>query len=252
MKKRIFSLLLTLGLLSMLTVPVFADTIQGSANWQVTFTANSKMESNFSTADLDEAVYSMQPGDKAVITLGLQNSNKTATDWYMTNKVLSSLEDSASAQGGAYTYVLTYHDKDGNATTLFSSDTVGGDSTTGGEGLHGATGALEDYFYLDTLKSGEKGSITLEVGLDGETQGNSYQNTLADLQMNFAVELNESGTASTGGGTTGGRGLGTVVKTGDETALTPFILAATVSGTLLLLLCIYGKKSRREEEKEAQ
>ncbi len=250
MKKKLFSFLLAVGLLATLTVPVFADTIQGGSNWKVTFTANNKMESNFSTADLENVAGEMQPGDTAIITLGLENNNKTATDWYMTNKVLSSLEDSSNAQGGAYTYILTYHDKDGNATTLFSSDTVGGDSTTGGEGLHGATGALEDYFYLDTLKSGEKGSITLEVGLDGETQGNSYQNTLADLQMNFAVELNESGTAPTGG--TSGRSPGSVVKTGDETALTPFILAATISGTLLLLLCIYGKKSRRKEEKEAQ
>ena len=35
------------------------------------------------------------------------------------------------------------------------------------------------------------GIITLEVALDGETQGNSYQDTLADLQMNFAVELRD-------------------------------------------------------------
>ena len=42
---------------------------------------------------------------------------------------------------------------------------------------------------LDTLAKGDKGRITLEVELDGETQGNDYQNTLADLQMNFAVEL---------------------------------------------------------------
>ena len=251
MKKKIFSFLLLAAMLSAFTVPAFADTIQGGSGWKVTFTANSKMESNFSSSDLRQTAYDMQPGDTAIITLTLENSNKTATDWYMTNKVLSSLEDS-SGSGGAYTYVLTYKDKDGNTTTLFSSDTVGGDSTTGGEGLHGATGALEDYFYLDTLKSGEKGSITLEVGLDGETQGNDYQNTLADLQMNFAVELNESGTAPTGGGTTGGRGLGTVVKTGDETNLTLFILAAAISGTLLLVLCIYGKKSRRKEEKEAQ
>ena len=29
------------------------------------------------------------------------------------------------------------------------------------------------------------------MALDGETQGNSYQDTLADLQMNFAVELRD-------------------------------------------------------------
>lgn len=252
MKRKLRSILFLMSLLSVLTTPVFADTIHGSDSWKVTFTGENKMESSFTTADLDRAVYSMQPGDTAMITLKLENGNKTATDWYMTNKVLSSLEDGSSGSGGAYTYILTYHDKSGNVTTLFSSDTVGGESAQGGVGLHGATGALEDYFYLDTLKNGETGSITLEVGLDGETQGNDYQNTLADLQMNFAVELNESGTPPTSAGTSGGRGVGTVVKTGDDTKLTPLIIAATVSGILLLLLCIVGRKSRKEVEKEAQ
>lgn len=249
MKNRIFRLLLTAALIFVLTVPAMADTLYGGSGWKVTFTANSKMESNFKTADLDRAVYSMQPGDEMILSLDLENSNKTATDWYMKNEVLSSLEEGSVGSGGAYTYVLTYKDKDGSETTLFSSDTVGGESTQGGEGLHGATGALEEYFYLDTLKTGQKGSITLKVGLDGETQGNDYQNTLADLQMNFAVELNSTGTAPS---TPGGRSVGTVVKTGDDTELTPFILAATVSGILLLFLCIFGRKARRNEEKEAQ
>ncbi|WP_434309829.1 hypothetical protein [Hominifimenecus sp. rT4P-3] len=242
MKKAITAILLA-GALCMQAEPAFAETIYGSSDWKVTFTKESKMESSFDTNDLDQAVYSMQPGDMAVITLSLENVNETATDWYMTNKVLSSLEDGSSGNGGAYTYTLTYHDKDGNATVLFSSDTVGGDTDTSGVGLHGASGALEDYFYLDTLATGQKGSITLEVGLDGETQGNDYQNTLADLQMNFAVELNESGTTP---------GSGKVIKTGDDTNLAPFIVMAAVSGTLLLLLSIYGRKVRGDEEEEAQ
>ena len=252
MKNKIFRLLLTAALISVLTVPALADTLSGGSGWKVTFTADSKMESNFKTADLNQAVYSMQPGDEMILSLDLQNSNKTATDWYMKNEVLSSLEEGSVGKGGAYTYVLTYKAQDGTETVLFSSDTVGGESTVGGEGLRGATGALEEYFYLDTLKNGQKGSITLKVGLDGETQGNDYQNTLADLQMNFAVELNATGTrpSTTPGG--GGRSIGTVVKTGDDTALTPLILTATVSGILLLILCVYGRKTRRKEEKEAR
>lgn len=245
MKRKIFSLLLTLCLAAAWSVPALADTVYGKSDWKVTFTENNKMESSFTAAELREAVYSMQPGDTAEITLTLENANASATDWYMTNKVLSSLEEGSVGNGGAYTYNLTYYDKSGTATVLFSSDTVGGDSTTGGVGLHGATGALEDYFYLDTLKSGEKGSVKLAVGLNGETQGNSYQNTLANLQMNFAVELNSTGTPPSG---TTPQGTGKVVKTGDETDLTPFVLAATVSGTLLLILCIYGRKARREEQ----
>ena len=249
MKNKLFRSLLLVGLVASLAVPARADTLYGGSGWKVTFTEDSKMESNFKTADLDRAVYSMQPGDEMILSLALENGNKTATDWYMKNEVLSSLEEGSVGRGGAYTYVLTYAAQDGGETVLFSSDTVGGDSTEGGEGLHEATGALEEYFYLDTLKTGQKGTVTLKVGLDGETQGNDYQNTLADLQMNFAVELNPSGTAPS---TPGGRGVGTVVKTGDDTALTPLILAATVSGILLLVLCVYGRKRQRNAEQEAQ
>ena len=48
--------------------------------------------------------------------------------------------------------------------------------------------SLEEFFYLDRLVPGGDGIVTLKVELDGETQGNTYQNTLASLQMNFAVE----------------------------------------------------------------
>ena len=44
---------------------------------------------------------------------------------------------------------------------------------------------MEDYFYLDRLDKNETGTVELEVGLEGETQGNAYQNTLAKLQLNF-------------------------------------------------------------------
>ena len=77
---------------------------------------------------------------------------------------------------------------------LYSSETVGGEDTAGGEGLHQATGALEDYFYLGRLESGEEGRVLLTVELEGETQGNDYQDTLARLQMNFAVEEVEPNT----------------------------------------------------------
>ena len=60
-------------------------------------------------------------------------------------------------------------------------------------GLHEATDNLEEFFFLDTLNSGESGVVTLTVSLEGETQGNIYQNTAARIQMNFAVELKDAG-----------------------------------------------------------
>lgn len=246
MKKKLLSLLLSMCLMTYAALPVQAETLQGDSSWGVTFTTEAKMESSFKTADLNDVIHNMQPGDTAVLTLSLENKNSSATDWYMTNKIISTLEDSANAaSGGAYTYILTYKNPKGETKTLFSSDTVGGEENAGGEGLHAVSSALKDYFYLDTLKNGESGSVELVVALDGETQGNDYQNTLADLQMNFAVQLNETAAPSQPSKSTS-----TWVKTGDDTNLVPYFIAAGIGGALLLGLGAYSISMRRKEKKE--
>lgn len=261
-----------------MALPVQAETFYGDESWNVTFSSANEMMSSFSTADINDVVGGMQPGDNVIITLKLKNENPTATDWYMQNEVLYSLEDRSANKetgGGAYTYRLFYTDKSGTVETLFDSDTVGGengetvdDMLSGmGEGLHGATNALKDYFYLDTVQNGEGGTITLEVALDGETQGNSYQDTLADLQMNFAVELRDDlpvrpnpenpgnppqPVDDTQPTPTPGSGRGTgVVRTSDESRLPTFAVAGGVSGLLLLIYCIYCFREHKKGKKEA-
>lgn len=165
-----------------------AESLDGESGWRVRFTENNIMDSNFSSARIAEAVAGLQPGDDITFRVALENKNKAGTEWYMSNEILYSLEDrSGTASGGAYSYDLIYV-SGGSRQVLFSSDTVGGEGDQpSGEGLHGATDALEDYIYLDTLENGKSGRIELTVGLDGETQGNSYQDTLADLKLSFAV-----------------------------------------------------------------
>lgn len=222
-------------------MPAAADETQTQRDWKVTFT--DKLESNFTSAQINEIIRGMQPGDKTSFTVKLINRNVQSTDWYMANKVLNSLEDGSDvAKGGAYTYKLTYKNPAGTSNTLFDSDTVGGDKTPGdNEGLHQATDALKDYFYLDTLATGQTGSITLEIALDGETQGDNYQNTAADVQMQFAVEL-----ASSGGNRT------QVVKTGDETNLTPLYILMLLSGGALLGVCLYSLRKNRKQRGRKQ
>lgn len=250
MRKMMWKLLLLVGLLASMNITAYAETSHGNSNWSVVFTKDKKMETNFKKADLDEVIYGLQPGDNVIITLKLQNKNESATDWYMTNKVLYSLEDrsnNSATSGGAYTYKLTYKGPDGKTNTLFDSDTVGGEGASkAGEGLKQATNGLSDYFYLDTLKSGKSGEVTLEVALDGDTQGNDYQDTLADLQMNFAVEINDSGTGNPPGDN--GR-RPPVVRTGDDLTLTPFIITACVTGTLLLIFAVYSQNQREKERR---
>ncbi len=259
-----------------LVLPVHAETFYGDENWNVTFSPENQMVSSFSTADINDVVGGMQPGDNVIITLKLKNENPTATDWYMQNEVLYSLEDRSANKetgGGAYTYRLFYTDKSGTVETLFDSDTVGGENSSTvdemlsqmGEGLHGATNALKDYFYLDTVQNGEGGMITLEVALDGETQGNSYQDTLADLQMNFAVELRDDLPVRPNPENPGnppqpvddtqptpnpGRGTG-IVRTSDESQLPLLVIAGGVSGLLLLIYCIYCFREHKKGKKEA-
>lgn len=251
MKRRLIGLLLACACLGGTVMGVRAEDYHGEDGWTVSFTAENAMESNFRTADMDDAVSGLQPGDSITFELDLKNENGTATDWYMTNKVLYSLEDRSANRdtaGGAYTYVLSYRDHEGGETVLFSSDTVGGENiSAGGEGLHEATGALEDYFYLDTLTTGQAGRITLVVSLDGETQGNDYQDTLADLQMNFAVELNVTPTDEE----IPSRRTN-IVRTSDESDLGGLFIAMTVSGVLLLAMAVYSLRQGRKEKKEAE
>ena len=70
--------------------------------------------------------------------------------------------------------------------------------------------------------------------LDGETQGNGYQDTLADLNMRFAVEIVPSKD---------------VIKTGDETEILPYVIAAAVSGALLMVIAVVRVKSRKQRGK---
>lgn len=250
MKKRMFCFVTALLLMAGSVMTAWAEEYKGDNGWSVIFNGE-KMESTFSTGSLSDVILAMQPGDDAAITLSLKNTADFTTDWYMTNEVLSSLEDSqAVAGGGAYSYILTYTNNAGEETTLYSSESVGGEkASNAGEGLHEATNSLEEYLYLDRLNPGQSGNINLLVALDGETQGNVYQDTLADLQMNFAVEkvaASAATTPSTGENTTPG---GSAVRTGDTSHLGLWSAAALISGFIMLILAVIRVKSNRRERR---
>ena len=269
MRKKTMRYLLLAGLLFFMPATARAESLTSERN--VSFTKDNKLESDYAGSDLDSAVYGLQPGDDITITLNLKNENPAAANWYMTNEVLQSLEETtgSNASGGAYEYELAYTDPNGVQEVLFTSDTVGGENNGSRVGLKSATSGLEDYLYLDTLNPGQRGVITLRVALDGETQGNDYQNTLARLQMNFAVDtttinnqtvtrvVDENGNpilvddngdpvADDDGGSHARTGI---VRTGDENDLLPYVAAAGVSGLLLLILAIIGIKERKKAEK---
>ena len=191
MKKHFRLLLLAFCSMVMLGTTSYAEDLHGDLDWKVEFNAQKEMKSNFSDESFDDILSFMQPGDSARFQIAIENNYGATIDWYMTNEVLRSLEDTSTvATGGAYSYLLTYTNAKGELKTLYNSDEVGGEKYLENlQGLHEATDALKNYFFLDSLASGEQGLVQLYVLLDGETQGNDYQDTLAQLKMNFAVEL---------------------------------------------------------------
>ena len=269
MKKKYQCLALAACLLmgSVTSVQAEEYTADGWKTWY----ADGKMTSNFDSSDVADSVSSLLPGDSVTIKLALENQDKKSTDWSMTNEVLHSLEDSQeSASGGAYTYILTYTDSKGEVTTLYSSDNVGGEKDSpSGEGLHEAD--QSEFFYLDRMQSQSSGQVSLTVALDGETNGNGYQNTLARFQMAFAVEPVNSTGGGNGGGTGGfgggegsngpedGAGNGSEdtassvaftlgsVQTGDAGNLVLWSALALLAG---LVLTAYGYVCYRRERRE--
>lgn len=266
MKKKIMCLIMAAAMGLAGAAPVLAEDHEGSQGWAVTFDG-SKMSSNFTSAQMAEEIYSIQPGDSIRLKVALKNSGQRATGWYMTNEVLATLEDSQStAAGGAYTYRLVYEGPTGEEEVLYSSEAVGGegDTSKAGEGLYQATGSLKDYFFLDTLDRGQEGDVYLTVSLDGESQGNDYQDTLAQLQMNFAVEnadpVEVTVTPTPRVQTNTIRRtlqqdsrniIAASVQTSDPTQILPYCAAALAAGTALLVIgALIMKRRQREEGQE--
>ncbi len=230
--KKTFRIVMALCLLLIFSVSVFAgEHLSGADNWQVTFTSGGELKPNFTASGVADSISELQPGDDITLKIKLLNENENDTDWYLSNSVLTTLEESHNAQGGAYTYVLTYSGPDGNKE-LYNSQTVGG---IGSNGLKDATDALEEFLRIGTLKKGEEAAVTLYIELDGETQGNDYQSALADLEMNFAVEVLETEE---------------VVKTGDESNLLPYFIVMAISGAALFGIAIFLVIRRRKDRKE--
>ena len=266
MKKKIIYSVMALLLTLSMSMTAFAEDFTGGDNWSVYFSEDKKMVSTFGKNEFDDAIYQLQPGDSVTISLKLENRYNESTNWYMTNEVLNSLEDTKNVQamGGAYSYLLYYTDASGKQTTLFDSDTVGGETTVDNkQGLNQATNSLEDWFFLETLKSGQTSSITLKVTLDGETQGNAYQNTLADLMMNFAVEIADQTTPETSESKTPEttktpttstdkpRTYTSRPKTGDQFPILVFSIVAMVSGIVCVILVIFRLRRREDDDERA-
>lgn len=231
MKHTLYKVFLAVTMLFMFMTPARADDLSPDTDWQVTFNGKA-LTDNFTKQEFVDVIRGMQPGDTATFQVHILNKYKTDIDWWYANNITKTFEENSIASDGAYSYRLTYQPTGGDLDVIYDSDIVGGedDKTKETLGLHEATTAMKDFKFLDTLKANGTGVVTITVKLDGETQGNRYQDTIADLELRFAVELPDE-----------------TVKTGDTSNSIYYVLAG-VSG-LVILLVLFLKT--RNEKKEA-
>ena len=252
--KKIITAFLIACLCAVMVLPVLAadddydwNIVNGKEGLYVTYKADGTWDTNL-TEGWDDEIGDMQPGDMIVINVSMNNEYKGDAYWYMENKVLKSLEDlseNSRTSGGGYTYILTYTNPAGVDDDLFNSGIVGGEGSAGDrQGLNEATNGLEDYFYLDTLKEGDKAQVTLKVGLDGESQGNDYQDTIAQLQLRFGVEQPNAPTVPS-------KPTGTPA-TGDTNNLILLIVLFGASGIIVLAIAIILLARFRRQRKAGE
>ena len=228
MRKVFISLLLVALMILSAGAFAYAEDYEGPEGLEVVYDG----EELTSNLDLPDLLDELQPGDSLTIRVSLVSDAEGDTDWWMANSVIDSFETSARNSGGAYTYNLSY-----NGETIYSNESLGGDETAHGVGLLKADKSIADFFFLDTLSQGDTGEVVLVVSLDGETQGNIYQDTDAELDLTFGVEP---------------AGVEPVepkppVKTGDTTVITPYIVTGVIGLILLLGVLIFGRKKAKEQ-----
>lgn len=259
--KRLATMVCALAMTLALPVTALADHVEGRSGWFVEYDNAGQLTDNYSKNAFAEDVSQLQPGDDITLTVEMRQSNGTPADWYLSNEVIKSLED-GDASGGAYGYTLSYEGPSGSQT-LYSSKSVGGIGSAAG--LADATNAMDDYFYLGTLSQGQTGRVSLNVALDGETEGNAYFDTLAQLGLKFGVEPQTSAERSTNGnpgnltnavpsptGGTARRSSEHLAQTGDRTSMFPLYLAIAGLGIACLALAIRNLHDKKNDDTDGE
>ncbi|MBR3376768.1 MAG: hypothetical protein IKG44_03700 [Mogibacterium sp.] len=247
--RSIYTLILTLAMSFVmvmgmtLSVSAESDVVTGSCYFD-----GSNIVCDFDSNVVAETVKGLEPGDDVTFTVEYTNEYKGKTHWYMRNETIETLEQSYDkAENGGYTYTLTNVAPDGSREVLFDNSTVGGEYTLGshkaktsrgtdntGEGLHQATNASDDWFFVQTLKKGQSGRTELYVKFDGETEVNNYMDTNGSLLLAYAVEKDT------------GR-----IKTGDETNVLKYIAVMLAAFLMLILTILSYRKDRKVASAEA-
>lgn len=213
---------------------------------------------HYSQAEFQNALASLLPGEEASLTLSLSNNSDKTTDWYVENQVVKAFEEGIEASGGAYAYEILYIDQSGKKNVIYSNDKVGGEDS---KGLYEATDSTDKYFYLTRLASGGMGVFKINIKIDGETVSNEYQNSIADINVNFGVEVvdekaapNDSDNTKTSDKTkktskkvtsTPSKTPHNLIKTGDDTKMTIYIMLFALAAIALCVVVFSWARERK-------
>ena len=243
MKKKNFMIAFLMAMTIVFAAPYAAFAEEYSVDDAACSFDGSEISSNFESSDLATYLSHLEPGDKLDYQVTYTNNSGKTTEWYMLNDVLQTLEESKDvAENGGYTYVLKNIGPDGTETTYFDNSEVGGETKTGGlEGLHQATNATRDYFFIQQLAPGQSGKTSLHVELDGETQVNDYWDTKGVVRLSYAVEIVEPGQRIIQDG---------AARTGDPFDLMKGLLVMILA-LIIGLLAILGRRKDRKDGDEA-
>lgn len=234
--KRLTAILaLTLAMLMGLTLTVSAETYEVTGNC---YFNGSNIVCDFESDVVVKTVRDLQPGDEVTFKIKYENRYKEDTHWYMRNEVLASLEESFDrTSNGGYTYKLTDIGPDGTETVLFDNSTVGGETKPKNmEGLHQATNALDEWFFINTLKKGDYGYTELYVKFDGETEVNDYMDTAGELMVAYAVELDKTSTVK----------KSKRINTGDTVNMLKYVVIMIAALLMLIVTFISYRRDCRD------
>ncbi len=233
--KRFMSILaLTMMMVLGLTISAFAESEEVTGHC---YFNGKEIVSDFDSDVVVKTVSGLEPGDDVTFKVQFENRYNGLTHWYMRNEALVTLEESYDrTQNGGYTYILTHVAPDGSRQVLFDNSEVGGEAKPGNmEGLHQATNALDEWFYIQDLKKGQSGYTELYVKFDGDSEVNDYMDTAGKLLVAYAVELDKTGTTHK-----------KTVKTGDSSNLLMYVAVFLAALLMLVFTIMSYRKDRRE------
>lgn len=195
MKKKI-------GMFGMILTLVFGMSMGVCAAETPTATFDGSEEIQYNYDDVENfgtAFENMLPGDERTQEIILRNTYDRTVDFFMEVEVIKALEEATQASGAGYDFSLTVTQEgvnNGNPQLIYGGNNEE-DAWIGGnkEGLADINAVLDQYgekgIKVATLAKDEEAVIALNVSLDGQTGGNSYQNVQGTFQFRFHVSYDD-------------------------------------------------------------